>query len=160
MRGPKIHAVRLSTDLRALRTQKQALDTARERFSDLYTDVDSGHCLETCTTLRAFREVIGYWTGTRATGEGYPPYETLIEAHYLDEKTTDCLLRIQAFREDYRQLRTYARLQEQHSIYTSLTRLIEGIEEIEAKVSEARHEGAPTEGAASEHDSEREDTHV
>ncbi len=160
MRGPKIHAVRLHTDLRALRTHKQALDTARERFSDLYTDVDSGHCLETCTTLRAFREIIGRWIGARAMGEGYPPYETLIVAHSLDEKTTECLLRIQAFREDYRQLRTYARLQEQHHIYTSLTRLIEGIEEIEAKVSKARREETPTEGAVSECDSEREDAHV
>ncbi len=160
MRGPKIHAVRLHTDLRALRTHKQALDTARERFSDLYTDVDSGHCLETCTILRAFREVIGRWTGTRAMEEEYSPYETLIVAHSLDEKTTECLLRVQAFREDYRQMRTYARLQEQHFIYTSLTRLIEGIEEIEAKVSEARHEGALTEGVSSEHDSEREDAHV
>lgn len=160
MRGPKIRTVRLHAELHALRTHKQALDTAREPFSDLYTDVDRAHCLETCTTLRAFRAVIGYWTGARATGEGYPPYETIIVAHSLHEKTTDCLLRIQAFREDYRELRTYARLQEQHFIYTSLMRLIEGIEEIEAKVSEARHEGAPTDDASSEHDSEREDAHV
>ncbi len=137
-RGPKIHAVRLPIDLHALRTQKQALDTARERFSDLYIHVDSGHCLETCTILRAFREVIGRWIGTREAGTCY---EILIEAHHLDEKSTECLLRVQAFREDYRQMRTYARLQEQHFIYTSLTRVIEGIEKIEAKVSEAQHEG-------------------
>ncbi|MBA2284216.1 MAG: hypothetical protein H0W02_01905 [Ktedonobacteraceae bacterium] len=160
MTKAKIHVVRFYTDLHALCTQKQALDTARECFSDLYTDVDRAHCLETCTILRAFREVIGRWTGTRATEEGCPPFETLIVVHYLDEKTTDCLLRVQAFREDYRQLRTYARLQEQHSIYTSLTALIEGIEKIEAKVSEIQHEGTPTEGASSEHDSEREDGHA
>jgi hypothetical protein len=116
---------RRSVDPGMRASQVTALTRARKWWDDTQTSVSSDCQALTITALRAMREAVQH---ELQTVHGRPP-DNRIQAQvtlcFLEERCTECILRIQVFGEERPTRDVYSRLVQQRHVYTLLSEVIQ-----------------------------------